>query len=162
MALKEQDVVLYSTDTSGNKVIQMPITRVENVEGALKTINGVAPDGNGNAVISTTPTIVWTQDVVHEYSSSNMTWTHNYTTTVPGDVNAYFYGKADGNGITQLRILINDVEVTNSRANDGQSTSCSYSAYMPKGTKITFNKYNGKNNSDVGECKVTIVPLIFA
>lgn len=35
MALKEQDVVLYSTDTSGNKVIQMPVTRVENVEGAV-------------------------------------------------------------------------------------------------------------------------------
>lgn len=48
MALKEQDVVLYSTDTDGNKVIQMPITRVENVEGAVKTVDGVAPDENGN------------------------------------------------------------------------------------------------------------------
>ena len=35
MALKEQDVVLYSTDADGNKVIQMPITRVDNVEGAV-------------------------------------------------------------------------------------------------------------------------------
>ncbi len=48
MALKEQDVVLYSTDTDGNKVIQMPITRVENVEGAIKTINGVGADATGD------------------------------------------------------------------------------------------------------------------
>ena len=53
MAIKEQDVVLVAKDTSGNKVIQMPITRVENVEGAIKTINEIAPDASGNVVINT-------------------------------------------------------------------------------------------------------------
>ena len=53
MAIKEQDVVLVAKDTSGNKVIQMPITRVENVEGAIKTINGAAPDDTLNVVINT-------------------------------------------------------------------------------------------------------------
>ena len=53
MAIKEQDVVLVAKDTSGNKVIQMPITRVENVEGAIKTINKVAPDATGNVAINT-------------------------------------------------------------------------------------------------------------
>lgn len=48
MAIKEQDVVLVSKDESGNKVINMPVTRVENVEGAVKTINKVAPGADGN------------------------------------------------------------------------------------------------------------------
>ena len=50
MALKEQDVVLYSTDADGNSVIQMPITRIENVEGAVKTVDDEVPDENGNVV----------------------------------------------------------------------------------------------------------------
>lgn len=48
MALKEQDVVFTTKDARGNTVIQMPITRVENVEGALKTVNNLKPDENGN------------------------------------------------------------------------------------------------------------------
>lgn len=48
MALKEQDIVLTSKDAQGNTVVRMPVTRVENVEGALKTVNGVKPDENGN------------------------------------------------------------------------------------------------------------------
>ena len=34
MALFEQDLVIYETLENGDKVIKMPITRVENVEGA--------------------------------------------------------------------------------------------------------------------------------
>lgn len=52
MALKEQDVVLYSTDADGNKVIQMPITRIENVEGGVKSVNGAFVDANGNVEIA--------------------------------------------------------------------------------------------------------------
>lgn len=52
MALKEQDIVFTTTDSAGNTVIQMPITRVENVEGAVKTINGGKPDVNGNVGVS--------------------------------------------------------------------------------------------------------------
>ena len=53
MAIKEQDIVLVEKDEKGNKVIQMPITRVENVEGAIKTVNKVAPDATGNVAINT-------------------------------------------------------------------------------------------------------------
>lgn len=53
MAIKEQDVVLVSKDESGNKVINMPVTRVENVEGAVKTINKVAPGADGNVNLTT-------------------------------------------------------------------------------------------------------------
>ncbi len=52
MALKEQDIVFTEKDSDGNTIIQMPITRVENVEGAVKTINGGKPDANGNVSVS--------------------------------------------------------------------------------------------------------------
>ena len=39
MALKEQDIVFTTTDEAGNPVIQFPITRVENVEDAVRTVN---------------------------------------------------------------------------------------------------------------------------
>ena len=52
MALKEQDIVLVAKDVDGSKVIQMPITRVENVEGAIKTVNGNKPDSSGNISLS--------------------------------------------------------------------------------------------------------------
>lgn len=48
MALKEQDIVFHTKDSNGNTVLQLPITRVENVEGAIKTVNGNRPDSNGN------------------------------------------------------------------------------------------------------------------
>ena len=50
--LKEQDIVLLDHDADGNPIIQMPITRIENVEGAVKTINGDKPDANGNVSVS--------------------------------------------------------------------------------------------------------------
>ena len=53
MAIKEQDIVLVEKDEKGNKVIQKPITRVDNVEGAIKTVNKVAPDATGNVAINT-------------------------------------------------------------------------------------------------------------
>lgn len=52
MAIKEQDIVLVEKDEKGNKVIQMPITRVENVEGAIKTVNGSKPDSQGNVAVN--------------------------------------------------------------------------------------------------------------
>lgn len=51
MALKEQDIVFTTTDEAGNTVIQMPITRVENVEGAVRTVNSIKPDNNGDVKI---------------------------------------------------------------------------------------------------------------
>ncbi len=51
MALKEQDIVFTTTDEAGNTVIQMPITRVENVEDAVRTVNKKKPDSNGDIQI---------------------------------------------------------------------------------------------------------------
>lgn len=52
MALKEQDIVFTDKDASGNTIIQMPITRVENVEGAVKTVNGVSPNAYGEVTVN--------------------------------------------------------------------------------------------------------------
>lgn len=51
MALKEQDIVFTTTDEAGNPVIQFPITRVENVEDAVRTVNKKKPDSNGDIQI---------------------------------------------------------------------------------------------------------------
>lgn len=54
MTLKERTVVLKGVDADGNTTIDMPITTVENVEGAIKTVNGEEPDSNGNVDASIT------------------------------------------------------------------------------------------------------------
>lgn len=46
MALKEQDIVFTDKDASGNTIIQMPITRKENVEGLEEALNSKQPVGD--------------------------------------------------------------------------------------------------------------------
>lgn len=48
MALKERKVVLVSKDAEGNTCMDMPLTTVDQVEGAVKTVNGEEPDEDGN------------------------------------------------------------------------------------------------------------------
>lgn len=48
MTVNYRKVVLHTVDGAGNTVIYEPYTKVTNVEGAVATVNGVAPDGNGN------------------------------------------------------------------------------------------------------------------
>ncbi len=52
MALKEQDIVFTTTDSDGNTVIQMPITRASNVEDSILTVNGLSPGKDGNVLIT--------------------------------------------------------------------------------------------------------------
>lgn len=51
MAVIEQPIALTTTDASGNTVIYNPLTSIDQVAGAIKTINGQAPDDNGNIKI---------------------------------------------------------------------------------------------------------------
>lgn len=62
MALKEQDIVFTTTDEAGNTVIQMPITRVENVEDAVRTVNKKKPDGDGDIQIDVDMSHLATKD----------------------------------------------------------------------------------------------------
>lgn len=51
MAVIEQPIALTTTDGSGNSVIYYPLTNVDQVEGAVKTINGQTPDEDGNIAL---------------------------------------------------------------------------------------------------------------
>lgn len=62
MALKEQDIVFTTTDEAGNTVIQFPITRVENVEDAVRTVNKKKPDSNGDIQIDVDMSHLATKD----------------------------------------------------------------------------------------------------
>lgn len=62
MALKEQDIVFTTTDEAGNPVIQFPITRVENVEDAVRTVNKKKPDSNGDIQIGVDMSHLATKD----------------------------------------------------------------------------------------------------
>jgi len=43
-----KNIMLQTVDGAGNTVIYVPYTKASEVDGALLTINGVEPDGNGN------------------------------------------------------------------------------------------------------------------
>lgn len=51
MATVERDSLLITKDSSGNQTIHYPITKVDNVDGAVASINGIKPNSNGNVVI---------------------------------------------------------------------------------------------------------------
>lgn len=52
MALKERKVVLVSKDAEGNTCMDMPLTTVDQVEGAVQSVNGSKPDSTGNVAIT--------------------------------------------------------------------------------------------------------------
>lgn len=56
MAVIEQDIALTTKDTGGNSVLLYPVTKVGNVDGAVSSVNGTAPDSAGNVKINI-PTI---------------------------------------------------------------------------------------------------------
>ena len=51
MAVVNQKIIIHTKDGAGNTVIYTPYTNVDQVEGAVASINGVTPDENGNIVI---------------------------------------------------------------------------------------------------------------
>ena len=50
MGLKEEDIIFTRKDEAGNTVMRFPITRVENVERAVATVDGVKP-ASGNVTL---------------------------------------------------------------------------------------------------------------
>lgn len=51
MAVLEHDIAFTSKDAGGNQIIYHPITKVDNVDGAVASINNITPDANGNVTI---------------------------------------------------------------------------------------------------------------
>lgn len=168
MALKEQDVVLYTTDTNGNKIIQMPITRVENVEGAIKTINGVVADDNGNAYLERIVTsvqgsvgdveliIVSGGDPISVSKSWLPTTTYTYTVTTAGIANISAtagIGKRRNdtssgdedpvyvdtpNGTSTLTVSFNGSQIFNKTTSEANTTWTKTSATVAVGDTITI------------------------
>ena len=53
MAIIEKDAVMTVKDQNGNTYVLKPFTSVENVDGAVASINGQKPDSQGNVALDT-------------------------------------------------------------------------------------------------------------
>ena len=133
MAIKEQDVVLLYKDETGNKIINMPVTRVENVEGAVKTINKVAPGADGNVNLTT---VASATKATQDGSGNVITATYATKTevnakaptanpTFTGTVNGTFKGNLTGNASSATKAtqdgngkVIADTYATNDSVNE--------------------------------------------
>lgn len=51
MAISYKNIILQTKDGAGNTIVYVPYTKASEVEGAVLTINGVAPDDYGNIEI---------------------------------------------------------------------------------------------------------------
>ena len=48
----EQGIALTVKDAAGNTYLLYPVTTVDNVEGAVASVQGITPDSNGNVDLS--------------------------------------------------------------------------------------------------------------
>ena len=103
MALKEQDIVFTDMDANGNTVIQLPITRMENVEGSsealthyVQSVNGTAPDANGAVSI----THVTSADKLKTARTISLTNHITGSTTFDGSGNASISATLANSGVT--------------------------------------------------------------
>lgn len=55
MAIIEKEIVFTTKDSSGNTVINYPLTTVEQVDGGVASVNGISPDADGNVEIGSMP-----------------------------------------------------------------------------------------------------------
>ena len=55
MAVIEKEIVFTTKDSSGNTVINYPLTTVELVDGGVASVNGITPDADGNVEIGSLP-----------------------------------------------------------------------------------------------------------
>ena len=101
--LKEQDIVLTSKDANGNPVIQMPITRLENVEGlsaelakCVRSVNGKTVDGSGAVSISN----VASADKLSSARTISLTNHVTGSTTFDGSGNASISATLANSGVT--------------------------------------------------------------
>ena len=101
--LKEQDIVFTSKDANGNPVIQMPITRLENVEGlsdelakCVRSVNGKSVDGSGAVSISN----VESADKLSSARTISLTNHVTGSTTFDGSGNASISATLANSGVT--------------------------------------------------------------
>ena len=91
MALKEQDIVFTTQDESGNTVMQMPITRVENVEGIL---DFVYPVGS----------LYWSKNATNPSTLFGGTWSQIKDKFVLAVGDSYAQGATGGEATHKLTV----------------------------------------------------------
>lgn len=64
MAVIERQTVIATKDKDGNTVMHCPVTSVKYVEGAVRTVNGIEPDANGDVLVAGLP-------IGHEWFTTN-------------------------------------------------------------------------------------------
>ena len=147
MALKEQDIVLTTKDAAGNTVIQMPITRVENVEGAVKTINGSGPDADGEVTVNTPtasstvmggikPASAWVK--ILEATSKS---TYSYTATKNCFVCAYNSG---GTNNMTVAAAVDGLTIYRDYGHHNDGNNSYPMIYLSKGQTITLTQSSSK------------------
>lgn len=55
MAVIEREIVFTTKDSSGNAIINYPLTTIELVDGGVASVNGIGPDTDGNVEIGAMP-----------------------------------------------------------------------------------------------------------
>lgn len=58
MAVIEKSAILTTKDQQGNTVVYKPFTDIEMVDGAIKTVNNLQPDANGNITLPSVQLII--------------------------------------------------------------------------------------------------------
>lgn len=91
MALKEQDIVFTTQDGNGNTVMQMPITRVENVEGIL---DFVYPVGS----------LYWSKKATNPSTLFGGTWTRVKDKFILAAGDSYAQGATGGEAAHKLTV----------------------------------------------------------
>ena len=179
MALKQETIALHRTDDNGNKVLQMPITRAENIEGVLSIANG-GTGGNTfvkSASISgktitlnmsdgTTKTLT-TQDTINNGTVTriaNITGTSNTsvtTKTITGltaNKPAFIFIKNTGTGDIQPPYVSSGTSLESIYDFNGNNTiyagRTSSAVVIPTGTSlvISFTKLSSGSQTYTIEC----------
>lgn len=55
MTVTERQTVIATKDKDGNTVMHFPVTSAKYVEGAVRTVNGIEPDANGDVLVAGLP-----------------------------------------------------------------------------------------------------------
>ena len=94
MALKEQDIVFTTKDESGNTIIQMPITRLENVEGLEGLLDLMHPIGS----------LYWSKNATDPSTLFGGTWTRVKDKFVLAAGDSYPQGATGGEATHTLTV----------------------------------------------------------
>lgn len=150
MALKEQDIIIVGKDTDGSTIIQMPITRVENVEGAVKTINGLAPDSTGNVVINSVSSSVnaTNASTISNLDDTSSTQIVNAAYLATNNYVVRTYGDQTISGTKTFNNVINGTAITSQWADLAEIYQAD-AEYQP-GTLVAFG----------GEKEITIATAV--